>query len=164
MSSQYSEFFFDTIYSILPQYDKETPESLKSKSQFLLKFTGPLFLIGLYHLLKGSVNSRQFLQSFSLIYISTYVKPNEFEEIKQNLLETEDITSTIIHYFGERVAEQIVAAWLQIMSDPKFKGSFKSMVDIISPWIRLFRMLPNQAGCIPTFITTEKRLKRYSLT
>ena len=134
-----SDFFFDSIYYIFSK-DKDSPqEMLKEEMNNFQKLIGPLFLVGLFQLQKGSVNAKNFLQLLSLIYISTYLKSQEFDEIKEALYNSDNIVDTMVQNFGERVAELIVKEGFIQLESKKFKGNLKIIVDVLIPLIKMFR-------------------------
>ena len=149
-----ADLFFDAIYHVIngvaarfQSLRDNTRRDARNKGYPLeiLNNAGSLFLLGLFRLKTGSTLASKFLQALVPLYAQ--IVDHSDQELTDDL-ENLPIEDVLVKHFME-VAESVVSAALKEMTNTKFKGTVKVLVDIIIPWLRLFRMLPGQGYCVP---------------
>ena len=146
-----ADLFFDAIYHVINQFQSlrsNTRRDARNGPLEILNRAGSLFLLGLFRLKTGSTLASNFLKAFVPLYAQ--IVDHTDQELTDDL-ENLPIEDVLVKHFME-VAESVVSAALEEMTNTKFKGTIKVLVDIIIPWLRLFRMLPGQSYCVPILI------------
>ena len=154
--STISDLFFDAIYELLPDMESGVqPTDVKTDGMFSMSLVGKVFLVGLVGLKTGSVSAKQFLMKFIPCY-AAQINYKEKEQLDVDLRD-KDISDVLAKHFV-RVSEFVVAAAMECLKDPEFKGTFRVIVDTIIPWVKQFRMLPKQEMCMPSAKSTGSGL------
>lgn len=141
-TSKHSDLFMNAIFKLSKQ--KEIFGNL------LFEHAGEIFLLCQYRIKTGSLIAQNFLEEFILFY--AHKIGDKDAQLKQENTKTELIPC--IHF--QRVAEDVVSKGLSLMME-KFKVSLKVLIDVLIPWISIFR-LRNSRMCVPTVNTMGKRL------
>lgn len=148
-----ADFFFDAIYHVV-KYNHELLRAKQPCSSDLWRTSaGSLFLLGLFRLKTGSLLASDFLKEFILFYAELIGYTDDLTED----LENQPIDAVPVLHFMT-VAEDVVAAALKQMTNERFRGTVKVLVDIVTPWLGLFRMLPGQGTCVPGLESVVGRL------
>lgn len=130
--SKLSDPFFDSIYNYL----------CKSKIDYIFdnKCFEQLLLLVIYKEKTGFANASLFLK-----FICNDISDSE-PEIKD-----------VIRIYSREI-ESFVYYAINCVLDGDIACSIKVMVDILEPWIRSFRLLPNSDTCVPTIRNINNKM------
>ena len=140
-----SDIFFNSIYIVVKSSQPNTKNFNKAFSM-----PDTLLLVGMYKLKTGNSCADQFLRIYMKMIIEQ--KMNSMTESFNNDLNKDDVTTLeLIYKYFSKYSQAIVSIAFDLLTDSKhpYKGSIKVIIDVIVPFIKNFKLLPNQLSCIP---------------
>ena len=152
-----SDCFFQALHkSVVEILGKKLEKGTDDPDiDLLFKNIDKLLLIGIYKLKTGSKLAHEFVEKLSVAFTKEFFKKSS-DLLKQEL-EKNQPNEALAQIFVKK-CEAIVQNALNWMAQSNFEGSPKVMVDILIPWLRNFRLLPNSSTCIPNINSVVNRM------